>query len=208
MKTLSLVFISLIVFAGNCNRNLNLSLNNTKKKQIIALQPFGNFNQEEIDSVAKGISNFYTKEVFVFKPIDIPLNFYNKSINQYSADSLTIFLSKLRNDTVVEVVGLTHEPLFTIKKDSRMSYFDEKIFGMGYQPGNSCVVSDYKFRTDKRILFVSRLRNVIKHEIGHNLGLGHCKNDKCIMSEMNGDLKILDDSGDTYCEKCRKTLIH
>jgi hypothetical protein len=46
-----------------------------------------------------------------------------------------------------------------------MRFYDEDIFGMGYLPGNFCVVPDAKFRTNDTVIFYHRLRNVIIHEI-------------------------------------------
>jgi archaemetzincin len=184
-----------------------LSLNSNKQKQIIAFQPLGDYNGQEIDSVVKEISRFYNKQVIVLKPIEIPKTFFNRVVNQYSADSILNLLSRLQNDTLIEIVGLTHKPIFTIKEGKPVPYYDEKIFGLGYQPGYSCVVSDFKFSTPYITIFNHRLKTVIIHEIGHNLGLGHCENDKCIMSKNNGSVTNLDYySGKDYCAKCRTTL--
>jgi archaemetzincin len=211
MKPVLLIFTTLIFFSNGCRRASTLSLNTTRQKQIIALQPFDNYpfdkyNELEIDSLAKEIAGFYKKQVIVLQSIDIPANFFNTTYEQYSADSLIMLLSGLQNDSVVEIVGLTHKPIFTIKEDDQMSYYNENIFGMGYQPGNSCIVSDYRFRTTDATIFNRRMRNVIIHEIGHNLGLSHCEDDKCIMSKNNGDTGTLDKSGNDYCHKCRNIL--
>ena len=87
-----------------------------------------------------------------------------------------------------------------------MSYYDYDLFGMAYLPGNSCVVSDNRFRTNDTAIFNHRLRNVIIHEIGHNAGLPHCSDNRCIMSETNGDVSRLDGGGNDYCDKCKKKL--
>jgi archaemetzincin len=209
MKLLLLISAILAIFFSDCKRGSILSLNSTRQKQIIAFQPLDDYSGQEIDSVVKEISRFYNKQVIVLKPIEIPKTFFDTVVKQYSADSILNLLSLLQNDTLIEIVGLTYKPIFTIKDAKHRPYYDEKIFGLGYQPGNSCVVSYFKFSTPYVTIFNHRLKTVIIHEIGHNLGLGHCEDDKCIMSKNNGSVTNLDYySGNDYCAKCRTTLNH
>ena len=156
--------------------------------------------------LAFDIRDFYNKQTIILKPIKIPERLFDNKIHQWSADSLIMLLSKLRNDTITEVVGFTNDAIFTIKKKDRVSYYDENIFGMGHQPGNVCVVSDWKFGSTYRTLSYLRLRKVTIHEIGHNLGLSHCDNEKCIMSEKNGNTVNLDKSESDYCQKCKNII--
>jgi archaemetzincin len=200
-----ITFISLILLS-TCRPTPYLSLKNSNQKQIIALQPFGNYDESIIYHLSFGIRDFYNKQTIILPPINIPAHFFDTSIKQYSADSLLTLLSGLRNDTLVEIVGITQAPIFTIKVGSRMPYYDENLFGYSHQPGNACVVSDDRFRSDYQTLHGIRLRKVIIHEIGHNLGLSHCLNDKCLMSEKNGNTINLDNGGNDYCQKCRDIL--
>ncbi len=59
--------------------------------------------------------------------------------------------------------------------------------------------------TDKELL-ANRLRKVIIHEVGHNLGLLHCSDDSCLMSELNGNIATLNKKGGDYCINCRRKL--
>ena len=205
MKIL-ITFISLILLS-TCTPSPALSLKNSTQKQIIALQPFDNYDDSILYLLSFEIRDFFNKQTIILNPIKIPGHFLDTNIRQYSADSLIMLLSGLRNDTIVEVVGLTHSPIFTLKgKEYRVPHYDENIFGLGYQPGNACVVSDLRFRSDYQTLYLNRLKKVIIHEIGHNLDLAHCQNKKCLMSEKNGNTIILDKSGNDYCPKCKNDL--
>jgi archaemetzincin len=93
-----------------------------------------------------------------------------------------------------------------VKENKHGPHYDENLFGMGFLPGNSCVISDNRFWINDTSIFNYRLRNVIIHEIGHNAGLAHCPDSKCIMSEMNGDISTLDKGGNDYCKKCKRKL--
>src|SRR5688572_4223170 len=206
MKLSIFIFTLLIFFSINCKKQPIFSLGNDSQYQIIAFQPLDDFNMLEIDPVINEISSFYNRRVIVLKPINIPVTFMHPEIKKYSADSIVLLLSKLQNDTIVEIIGLTNKPIFTIKEANYLPYYDEKIFGMGFQPGNSCVVSNYRFRTPNTTIFNNILRNVIIHEVGHNLGLPHCKDIKCIMSTKSGDVEKLNDNNNAYCKKCKKII--
>jgi archaemetzincin len=204
---LSILIFTLLVFSSiNCKKQPVFSLDNHSQYQIIAFQPLGDFDMLEIVPVMNEISRFFNKRVIVLKSIDIPAAFMNPETKRYSADSIILLLSNLQNDTIVEIVGLTNKPIFTIKTTKYTSYYDEKIFGMAHQPGNSCVVSDYRFRTTNTTAFNNIFRNVIIHETGHNLGLAHCQNNKCIMSGNNGDVEKLNTINSDYCKTCKKII--
>lgn len=204
MKLPLLIFSALALCSGNCKKSSILSLNSSKK-QIIAFVPLDIYSALEINSVINEVSHFYNKRAIILNRVNIPGQFFNPAIQQYSADSLIMLLSELKNDTIIEIIGLTHKPLFTIKPRKPLPYFDENIFGMAYQPGNACIVSDYKFRTIDIKTFTQRLRNVIIHEVGHNLDLSHCKEKNCIMSE-KWEYQTLDKSENNYCNKCLNKL--
>lgn len=156
---MKLIFTLLsLVLLATCRQSSYLSLKKTDKKQIIALQPLGNYNEPVLNSLIFDLRDFYHKQVIILQPINIPERYYNTRIMQYSADSLIMFLSKLLNDTIAEVVGFIHSPAFTIKGKGNMAYYDENVLGMSYQPGNTCVVSDFKFKSDYENQYYQRLK--------------------------------------------------
>lgn len=205
MKYLLLIFIAVIFCFTNCTKPAHLFLNK-HPEQIIALQPLDDFSKQDTDSIIDALHHFFNKQVILLQRVNIPADYINGATQLYNADSILHFLSKLRNDSLTEIVGITHQPLFTIKDDRLMPYFDEHILGLGYQPGNACVISDLRFKTTNASVYYRRMCNGILHEIGHNLGLAHCGNDKCIMSKNNGDTFTLDNSSNDYCGDCRKKL--
>jgi len=186
---------------------LSFSLAKNGRNEIIAIQPLDDFDVSSIDSVINEISKVYDRRVIILPSIKIPDTFINQETNKYSADSILNLLSEFQKDNVVEIIGLTNYPIFTTKQIKQITYLDDKIFGMSYQPGNTCVVSDYRLKTGNQKLYNRRLRNVIMHEVGHNLGLSHCPNDKCIMSTETGRYENLDLGNDEYCDKCKSELL-
>jgi archaemetzincin len=156
--------------------------------------------------------------VLILDPGNVPLSFYSANKNSpgndgYFADSLVQFLSRFTNDTIIKIVGITRRNIYTLRRynvqlDKKRSvlYGPHTIFGLGYIGGNASVVSDYRLQSVDRGLFENRLKKVILHELGHNLGLSHCTVDSCLMSETNGDIVKLNKTGGNYCKKCRQKL--
>lgn len=207
MKLTILIIVLLALSSLSCRKQPFLSLAKSRLNEIIAIQPLDDFDMSALNAVTTEISKVYDKHVILLDAIKIPATFINQETNKYSADSILKLLKELKNDTIVEIIGLTNHPIFTTKQLKDTQYLDDKIFGMGYQPGNTCVVSDYRFKTSNQSTYNCRLRNVIVHEVGHNLGLAHCQNIKCIMSTENGRYENLDLGNTDYCDKCKGKLL-
>jgi len=207
-----------IALQTNCRKHPVISLNHNNGQKIIALQPLDDYDTALLTTVSKEISTFFSTRVLILDPVSIPRSFYSANKNSpgndgYFADSLVQFLSKFINDTIIKIVGVTHTNIYTLRnlnvqldKKKPVLFEPYTIFGIGYIGGNASVVSDYRLQSVDRRLFENRLKKVILHELGHNLGLSHCSVDSCLMSETNGDIVKLNKTGGNYCKKCRQKL--
>jgi archaemetzincin len=211
MVKITITILLAICFSTSCEKHPFISFHSKNQHEIIALQPFGNFNDQQLTFIRDAISTLFRTPVIILKPVDIPVTYRAVGEEKYLADSLIMFLSKFTNDRIVDVVGLTHNDIYTIheyktheKNVPAVLYEPKGIFGYGYVSGNSCIVSDYRLMSKDQELVNNRLRKVIIHEIGHNLGLPHCTTDTCIMFE--GDIPALDKCHGNYCDKCRWVL--
>jgi archaemetzincin len=207
------VLISLLVLFAlpACNETGKPSM---ASKTIIAIQPLGNFDKATLQYLSEEIKNFYNYRVIILPEKNIPSAFFNNTKSpRYSADSLLIYLKQEARDSINYVLGITHEDIFTTKKDEKGNikqpaekYAVWGIMGLGYQPGKSCIVSDFRLYTNDVLLEQQRLRNVTLHELGHNFGLPHCSNKFCIMTDANESIKTIDNESNTLCESCRKKI--
>lgn len=207
---IAIAILFVICFSG-CEKHPFISLLNKNQNKVIALQPFGNFRGESLASISKEISTFFHIRVVILKPVDIPATCHLAKGESYSADSIIMFLSTFINDTIADVVGLTHSDIYTIRQYNTYEnnvpvvlYEPKGVFGYGYVSGGACVVSDHRLMTANQQLVSNRLKKIIIHEIGHNLGLSHCARDTCVMFE--GDIPTLDRCNGNYCNKCRHVL--
>jgi archaemetzincin len=185
------------------------------KNKIIALQPLDDYDIEQLNSISKEIGSFYNRSVIIMKPVNIPSTFrIAPNVELYSADSILNMFTGLLNDEIIEVVGLTTKNIYSLKKNTDKttgklwSHSISPFLGFGDYPGNCSIVSDYLFRTNDTTILKHRLKSVIIHEIGHNLGLDHCTVVGCVMSEENRKIPVLDKSGTDYCNLCKRKLDH
>ena len=52
----------------------------------------------------------------------------------------------------------------------------------------------------------SRLKKVSIHEFGHNLGLPHCPNKRCVMTDAVENITTIDNANFDLCEKCKMKI--
>ncbi|MBD81558.1 MAG: hypothetical protein CL840_21750 [Crocinitomicaceae bacterium] len=177
----------------------------------IAIQPYGNFNSAIVDTVKSTLEQVYGVEVVVLAPSDLPQSaFINIKSPRYRADSLIQILRREKPDSVDCVIGLTNLDISTTKtdqwgniKEPESKYGDWGVFGLGYRPGASCVVSTHRIQNSDYKLFISRFKKICMHEIGHNLGLKHCTDGKtCVMRDAAEKISTVDGVELELCETC------
>jgi archaemetzincin len=197
--------LSLIILFIQCDQ---------QKPKSIAIQNFGNFPPALTDSVVHAIQKFYGFQTLVLDPVPIPENYFVQiKTPRYRADSIIRFLKECKPRQVDYIIGLTTEDISTTKRDAHhrvkqpvSKYADWGVFGLGYRPGPSCVVSTHRIFTKSKEVNMARLKKICLHEIGHNLGLPHCPDKDCFMQDANESIKTIDGVDIHLCEKCAKKI--
>jgi archaemetzincin len=192
-KIIFLIFIFSVTFYLACNDKAEPW---ECKNVIIDIQPFAGFSNELIKQVAKQIQKIYPY-VTIRSEISLPISSFYPPRNRYRADSI---IAILRSRTTAEhvTIGLTNKDISTTNGNVK----DWGIIGLGYRPGNACVVST--FRLNKENLSNQFYKACI-HELGHTTGLDHCPEKTCFMRDANGGNPI--DEEIEFCAKCRNILI-
>jgi archaemetzincin len=189
-------FLILLFSLISCtNRNNENSVEKIHSKKVIVIQPLGNFELEQSNKVFSEIRTI-NPNVVLRQNIPFPENTYYKPRNRYRADSI---IKNLKNhigkDSVI--VGLSHFDISTTKNGIK----DWGIMGLGYRPGKSCVVSDFRVSVKNKN---QQFYKLVLHELGHTAGLPHCKVKTCLMRDAEGG-NPLDEEKD-FCKNCAKFL--
>lgn len=171
----------------------------TKEQQhqkTIVLQPLGDFKTEQAKTVYNKIKAI-NPNVILRQNIPFPEQAYYEARNRYRADSIIrIIKNNIGKDSVI--VGLSNRDISVTKGKIK----DWGVMGLGYHPGKSCVVSD--FRLSKRTKEI-QFYKVVLHELGHTEGLPHCATKTCLMRDAEGKNPI--DEEKDFCLKCKNYLI-
>ena len=164
--------------------------------------------------VKQAVSTAYGFTVYVNQAKALPKEaFVTIKSPRYRADSLLAYQLRLKPDTIGLILGLTSKDISTTKRDRRGNikapesrYADWGVFGLGYRPGASCVVSTFRLNSASP-QFEQRLQKVAIHEVGHNLGLSHCDKDKrCVMQDAAESIKTIDRVGLSLCNGCQRDI--
>jgi len=175
---------------------LSLSL---KAQKVITLQPLGDVSPEVINVITSSVQNFYGYKCIVRPKVGFTKDILASSKTRYEASKI---LSKFNSKQNLLII--TEKDIACVKDGIP----EWGIFGLGYRPGTTCVVSTYRLKKNvPHDEFLDRLIKTSLHEIGHNLGLDHCTNNKrCLMNDAKGSAKCFKVERIWLCEKCRKTI--
>ena len=93
-------------------------------------------------------------------------------------------------------------------RDQEKNIKEYGIIGLGFRPGTTCVVSSFRIKKGvSEAKMLDRLKKVAIHEIGHNLGLDHCTNNKkCLMNDKKGKISQIDFEDVWLCDKCSRQI--
>lgn len=204
--------LAIIFILSSCIKQHNF-LHSSNRQKLLAIQPLGDYDTAQLNYLSRELNLFYGLECVILKPMEIPPSFrmQNNSL-VFSADSIIQWLSLLLNEDIVEVVGLTHYEIHTYKpvdgekRTEAKTASSQSIFGLGFQPGQCCIISDFKLRSNDSETYNRRLRSVVLHETGHNLGLKHCSDQSCLMWHGNGRLQVLTRCCMDFCPACLEKL--
>ncbi len=202
-----LIFVAFLLL-GACNSESH------HHGRIIGIQPYGKIKSDLIDSVGSALRKEYDARIVILPSQDIPQHsFINVKSPRYRADKIIRHLKDTRPDSLDYILAITDKDISTTKKDflgntlePKTKYEDWGVFGLGYRPGPSCIVSTFRIGKTTRTNFVTRLQKISVHEIGHNLGLDHCDSQGCVMQDAVESISTVDNEGLHVCAVCRQMI--
>ena len=181
---------------------------------VVAIQPLASIDQRICDTVSMAIKKVYGVNVVKIALRPLPQEaFVNIKTARYRADKLIYWLKAEKPDSVDYILGLTNGDISFTKKDKSgktkqpvQRYVDWGIFGLGYQPGASAIVSTYRLTNENQEKYIERIQKVALHELGHNFGLPHCKTESCLMQDAAERIATIDNVRMELCAVCREKL--
>jgi len=176
-----------------------------QRSVTLAIQPLGRVDPVLVDSARAAISEIYGVGSITALPVQpLPKSAFYEPGKRYRAEKLLEYLDDRRADQYSRIVGLTTVDISTTKGQP----YDWGIFGMANLKNSACVISTYRLGKGRvsGALFTERFKKVVSHEVGHTFGLPHCTIPGCIMNDVAGSIKTIDQSSGKLCSWCRGHL--
>lgn len=204
------LFAMLFLIFSSCGLSPDFrSSREVRLRSNIILQPIDNSESIFFNEISHKITEFYGFNVVVGKNKSVPPSFVNHEKGyRYSADSMLKHLKTLKPDSGALILGITERDVFITKringeiKKPESKYRVWGIFGLAQRPGQTCIVSTYRLQHNNKQKYEERLTKVVLHEIGHNLGLKHCKDKKCFMTDAVESIGTIDNTTMNMCNEC------
>jgi archaemetzincin len=183
-------------------------------KKTVGILPYKGISLHKVKQLEKAIITYYGVKTKLVPETVLPKQaFINIKSPRYRADSLIAIQQRTMPDNVDYMIGLTESDISVTKHDKdgnikkpRWKYNDFGIMGLAYRPGISCVVSGYRLKHKDKEVHFGRFRKVVIHELGHNFGLPHCPDKKCVMTDAVESIRTIDNARPGLCNKCKSIL--
>jgi archaemetzincin len=172
------------------------------KQPFLGLVALGPIDPDILRSLRATLAKFLLLPVRVLRPKPLPLQTYNLTRHQYHSTQLLEYILA-EDSNAFRILGITAEdlyiPIFTF------------VFGEAQLDGKAAVVSMFRPRGDAdgstppKSLFLRRLLKLSLHELGHTFGIGHCRQEGCVMG-FSSNLEALDRRNIAFCDYCQILL--
>jgi archaemetzincin len=169
----------------------------------ICLAPLGEIEEDVLSTLEWRLHDEFALPIRRLKPAGEPVSALDRTRSQWNSIVIMNGLADDPPEDALCVLAVTQKDLFIPILDC--------VYGTAGLHGRVAVVSLARLRQEfyglnpDRYLLLSRLTKVAVHEVGHILGLEHCRTDGCVMS-LSMDIHKLDLTSDQFCRECSTLL--
>ncbi|MDP3277348.1 MAG: matrixin family metalloprotease [Deltaproteobacteria bacterium] len=173
-------------------------------RAVVGLVPLGPLDAPMLGAIAYGLRAELGVTVNTLPSVALPASARTANRRRYRAELLLDFLRPMIADPVNRVLGVTEQDIST----TAHGVADWGILGLGDLPGPACVISLFRCRRNARSPAQVRFRMVTTcvHEVGHTLGLDHCSDTQCLMTDARGAVATIDHTSGQMCNRCRRRI--
>ncbi len=170
----------------------------------VAIAPLGPFPAALLDEIERGLVAELRVAVVRAGPFALPQSAYYRPRNRYRAERLLDFLRPEMRAPATRILGVTERDIST----TAHGVYDWGLLGLGDLGGRACVISTYRCRRTARDAAQTSFRMVTTcvHEVGHTLGLEHCPDTSCLMTDARGSVFTVDRTSGHLCARCRRRV--
>ena len=165
----------------------------------ITLISFGPVKKEIMEHLAASIYEQCGLACKIEKSINIPKHTYNEVRVQYNSKLILKYFIGNYTFNTPKVIGVTQVDLYV----PILKY----VFGLAQIQGQCAIISLYRlypeFYTEPANpgLLLKRAEKIALHELGHTLGLTHCRNKLCVMHS-SIQITDMDFKQSIFCSTC------
>lgn len=174
------------------------------QRVYLGLMALGPVDPEIIRRLRTAVAKTLGLPVKVLRPHPLPQQTYHIVRRQHhSTQLLEYLLADQEAAGAFRILGITAVDLFI----PILTF----VFGEAQLNGRAAIISLFRPRGDADgsnpppALVLRRLIKLSIHELGHTLGLGHCREEGCLMG-FSANLEKLDQKNPAFCQYCQVLL--
>lgn len=170
----------------------------------VALAPLGPFQPTLLDEIERGLVAELRVSVLRVEALSLPPTALYAPRRRYRAERLLDFMRPRMRAPATRILGVTEVDIST----TAHGVYDWGVLGLGDLGGRACVISTWRCRRTARDAAQASRRMVTTciHEVGHTLGLPHCPDTACLMTDARGSVLTVDRTSGHLCARCRQRV--
>ncbi len=167
--------------------------------RCVTICPIGFVEQDILEHVAQCIERRCSLGCRISLKIEPPRYAYNENRGQYNSKLVLKYLLQCHPCDCFRLIGVTCLDLYV----PILKY----VFGIAQMNGQCSIISTHRLlpqfygQPQNLDLFMARLEKTALHELGHCLGLTHCRDRRCVMYS-SARIEDTDFKRPDFCPTC------